>query len=99
MFFGQGENAGNPPIVCNLSGYGASVFDNVPIVIKGFTVNLGNDVNYVKCNTFGTTTWVPVLSKIECTVVPVYSRERLRKFNLQDFARGKTAGSDGIGFL
>jgi hypothetical protein len=99
MFFGQGENAGNPPLVCNLTGYGSSVFDKVPVIIKSFSVDLPNDVNYVKCNTFGTSTWVPVLSDISVTVVPVYSRERLRKFNLQDFARGITADPDGIGYL
>ena len=99
MFFGQGENAGNPPIVCNLTGYGASVFDKVPVIVKSFNVGLNNDVNYVRCNTFGTSTWVPVLSTIECTLVPVYSRERLRKFNLADFAKGSTADPDGIGYL
>lgn len=100
MFFGQGENAGNPPIICNLTGYGASVFDKVPVIIKSFNVNLDNDVNYVRCNEpFGTSTWVPVLSTIECTLVPIYSRERLRKFNLSNFAKGDMADPDGIGYL
>lgn len=99
MFFGQGEHAGNPPLVCNLTGYGSSVFDKVPVIIKSFSIDLPNDVNYIKCTTFGTDTWVPVLSSISATVVPVYSRERLRKFNLQDFARGSTADPDGIGYF
>lgn len=98
MFYGQGEYAGNPPIICNLTGYGTSVFDKVPVIVKSFNISLGNDVNYVKCNTFGTTTWVPVLSTISCSVIPVYSRERLRKFNLQDFAKGATVDPDGVGY-
>lgn len=92
MFYGQGEYAGNPPIICTLNGYGASVFNTVPVIIKGFSVELKDDVNYVNCNTFGTNTWVPVLSTITVTVSPIYNRERLRKFSLQDFARGKTVG-------
>ena len=99
MFFGQGEFAGNPPLVCNLTGYGASIFDKVPVVIKSFSVDLKDDVNYVRCNAFGTNTWVPVLSTITVVVSPVYNRQRLRKFNLQDYARGKTADPNGVGYL
>ena len=97
MFFGQGENAGNPPIICNLSGYGSSIFDKIPVVIKSFSVDLKDDVNYIKCNTFGTNTWVPVLSTISVTVSPVYNRRRLRKFSLQDYSRGKAA--DSVGYI
>jgi hypothetical protein len=97
MFFGQGENAGNPPIICNLTGYGSSVFDKVPVVIKSFSVDLKDDVNYIKCNTFGTNTWVPVMSTISVTVSPIYNRRRLRKFSLQDYSRGKAA--DSVGYI
>jgi hypothetical protein len=99
MFFGQGEQAGNPPLICNLSGYGSSIFDKVPVVIKSFSVDLKNDVNYIKCDVFGTNTWVPVMSTITVVVSPIYSRERLRKFNLQDYALGRTADSSGIGYM
>jgi hypothetical protein len=99
MFFGQGEYAGNPPLVCNLTGYGASVFDKVPVIIKSFSVDLKDDVNYIRCNTFGTNTWVPVMSTISVTVAPIYNRARLRKFNLQDYAKGKTADPSGVGYL
>ena len=99
MFFGQGENAGNPPIICNLSGYGSSIFDKVPVVIKSFSVDLKDDVNYIKCNTFGTDTWVPVLSTISVTVSPIYNRRRLRKFSLQEYSRGAVAGKDSVGYI
>jgi hypothetical protein len=103
MFFGQGENAGNPPIVCTLSGYGTSIFDNVPVVIKSFSVDLPPDVNYVNyngANKLGmpaTNTWVPVLSTISVTVTPIYNRERLRRFSLRDYANGEPSG--GTGFI
>lgn len=99
MFYGQGEFAGNPPLICNLTGYGSSIFDKVPVIIKSFSVDLKDDVNYVRCNTFGTNTWVPVMSTISVTVSPVYNRERMRKFNLQDYARGKTSDPGGPGYL
>ena len=99
MFFGQGEFAGNPPLVCNLTGYGSSIFDKVPVIIKSFSVDLKDDVNYIRCNTFGTNTWVPVISTISVTVAPVYNRQRLRKFSLQDYARGRTSDPGGVGYL
>lgn len=97
MFFGQGDNVGNPPIICILSGYGTSIFNNVPVVVKSFSVDLKDDVNYVNCNTFGTNTWVPVLSTISITVSPIYNRSRLRQFNLRDYASGGM--TSGIGFI
>lgn len=99
MFFGQGENAGNPPIICNLTGYGASIFDRIPIIITSFSVDLKDDVNYVRCNVFGTNTWVPILSTINVTCVPVYSRESLRKFDLKTYAAGKMVSDKGVGYL
>lgn len=99
MFFGQGANVGNPPLLCKLSGYGESVFPNVPIIIKNVEIMLPNDVDYIKCDLFGTSTWVPILSEVSVTVAPIYSRTRLRQFNLQQYATGKTISSDGIGWM
>lgn len=97
MFFGTGENAGNPPIICILNGYGSSIFNNVPVVVKSFSIDLPQDVNYIRCDTFGTNTWVPVMSTVTITVQPIYNRERLRTFSLEDYARGAIA--EGPGFI
>ena len=101
MFFGQGDLAGNPPIICNLTGYGSHVFDKVPVIIKSFSVDFKDDVNYIKCDPFnnGKYTWVPVLSTITVQVAPVYSRQGLRKFSLQDYARGKMSGEGQVGYI
>ena len=101
MFFGEGNLAGNPPIICNLTGYGSHVFDKVPVIIKSFSVDLKDDVNYIKCDPFknGKYTWVPVLSTITVQVAPVYSRQGLRKFNLQDYASGKMSGDKQVGYI
>lgn len=89
MFYGASTNVGNPPVICNLSGYGPGVFNSVPVIIKSFTVDLPEDVNYIKCNrgNFGPT-WVPIVSKISVTVAPIYNRTRLRQFSLQQYANG-----------
>lgn len=93
MYYGQGQYAGNPPVICQLTGYGANIFNAVPVIIKSFSVDLKDDVNYVQCNLGGPTpTWVPIMSTISVTVAPIYSRERLRKFSLQNFVAGKEAG-------
>ncbi len=97
MFFGEGALAGNPPLVCNLTGYGSSVFDKVPVIIKSFSVDLKEDVNYINCNAFGTNTWVPVVSTISVTVAPIYNRRRQRKFSLEQYSRGTP--SSGVGYI
>jgi hypothetical protein len=97
MFFGTGENVGNPPIICRLHGYGANIFNGVPVVIKSFQVDLKDDVQYIKCEANGlATTWVPVMSTISVTVAPIYNRTRLRDFSLEDFAQGATTRNYGF---
>lgn len=101
MFFGQGDKAGNPPIICNLTGYGSHVFDKVPVIIKSFSVDFKDDVNYIQCDPFNDQkyTWVPILSTITVVVAPVYSRQGLRKFSLQDYAKGKMSGDKEVGYI
>jgi len=99
MFFGQGANVGAPPPVCRLTGYGASVFDNVPVVVKSFSVDLSSDVQYKRCNAFGTNTWVPIESSVNVTVQPVYNRRNLRQFSLTDYAKGNLKTPSGKGYL
>ena len=47
MFYGDGADAGAPPMTVRLSGYGDYVFNNVPCVITNFTVDLPSDVDYI----------------------------------------------------
>ena len=48
MFFGQGSNAGNPPPIVFLDGYGSHYFPHVPCVVTNFTHVLSNDVDYIQ---------------------------------------------------
>ena len=103
MFFGQGENLGNPPPICILNGYGDFVYKNVSCVIKNFTVTMPNNVDYIASTTGGAgsrVTYVPTASDISVTVQPVYSRTQIKSFNLDAFAKGQlVVGPDGKGFI
>jgi len=48
MFFGSGENAGNPPPILYLDGYGSHYFPHVPCVVSNFTHTLPGNVDYVE---------------------------------------------------
>lgn len=48
MFFGQSDNAGNPPPMVFLDGYGSHYFPHVPGVITNFTHTLPNEVDYIQ---------------------------------------------------
>lgn len=176
MFSGDlGAAAGNPPPVILLNGYGDYVFKNIPVVVKSFSIELPQDVNYIATTvgkTFATSgisgpssgpqsNWtvgktsavlagvagafgsarvaqvlggvalasgaisalqnaknsggilnnpfaggsstggashVPVKSSITVTLMPIYSRESMRKFNLADFVGGKYVGNN-VGYI
>lgn len=103
MFYGQGPNAGNPPVICHLSGYGTNMFNNVPVVVTSFNLNLEEDVNYVKCSVPGEVeaTWVPIVSKLSVTLKPIYNRRNLREFDLRAYAQGNltSSSSKDVGYL
>ena len=98
MAFGDSPDSGSPPPVVRLNGYGDYVLNNIPVVVRSFTVDLPKDVDYISTiigggeETFfaahGVSGYAPVKSTITVVVQPVYSREQVRKFNLQDFANG-----------
>lgn len=48
MYTGDvGETSGNPPPIVLLNGYGDYVFKNIPVVVKSFSMELPQDVNYI----------------------------------------------------
>jgi hypothetical protein len=94
----SGDNVGNPPIICTLSGYGKHIFDNVPVVIKSFSVDFKDSVNYIRCTVDGKVTWVPILSTITVTVSPIYNRTTVRQFNLKEYALGAMV-NNGLGYI
>jgi len=58
---------------------------DTPIVVKSFSVDLKEDVNYVED---GNANWIPRLSTIAFTVGVVYNRNTQRSFNILDYREG-----------
>jgi len=107
MSFGDSADAGQPPPVVKLNGYGAYVFNNVPVVIKTFTMDLPKDVDYISANVGGSitlegmafdvnnTSYAPVKSTLIVQLMPIYSRTQQRQFSLDAFVNGTYIGDGG----
>ena len=52
MFYGQDPQAGTPPPLVYLSGFGQYQFNNHPCVVTNFSYNLPSDVDYIRANGF-----------------------------------------------
>jgi hypothetical protein len=108
MYFGQGTNLGNPPPICTLNGYGDFVYKDVSVVVKTFNITLEKDVDYIAVQLITANTpesgknvsYVPTNSNITVTVAPVYSRGKMKNFDLSKFAAGTLiTAPDNKGFL
>lgn len=104
MFFGTGDNVGNPPPILHLSGYGEYNFNKTPVILKSFNYTLPSDVDYISISnptadvnpgygsnqqqTQNSTTRIPTEMNIMFTVLPIYSRKQLTEFSYSDFANG-----------
>jgi hypothetical protein len=47
MYYGQSQPQGMPPPIVKLNGYGDYVFNQVPVIITNFTVDMPQDVDYI----------------------------------------------------
>jgi hypothetical protein len=97
MRTGNDDFSGAPPPVCRLKAYGNRMLDDVPIVIKSFTLDLPEMTDYYTLNkTSGTireTASVPVLSTISLICSPVYSRQEIQDFSVNGWlANGRING-------
>ena len=48
MFWGQDPEAGQPPPVLYLNGYGTHFLPNIPVVVTNYTANLPDDTDYIE---------------------------------------------------
>lgn len=94
MRFGSDANAGSPPPVCRLEGYGDYMLRNVPVVISSFKFDLPDDVDYiaVKDNTYKTTL-VPTRSFLNFSLNVLYSRNEIRNFSVDKWLSGNLKGA------
>jgi len=102
MAYGEGSSLkGTPPPVVKLNGYGDFVFQDVPVVIEQYSLNLAPDVDYIRVPTGGPNgSWAPTRSEISISVMPTYSRDAVNRFSLDEFVNGGYI-SDGnsIGYI
>lgn len=82
MKFGDDPNSGAPPPVCRLMAYGPYMLDMVPVVVKGFSFDLPEGIDYFTVGAdqnkflYGSSS-VPVFTTVNLTLAPVYSRREM----------------------
>lgn len=79
---------GNPPFICKFNAYGPHVFNNVPVLIRTYSVELPANVDYIACGA----DHVPIRSTITAGLQPIYSREQVKTFSLFGFLGGANNG-------
>lgn len=101
MKFGIDPDAGSPPPVCRLYAYGTYMFDNVPVAISSFNVDLDSNIDYYTLDSQNTTivnlyssnNTVPTLSTFQLGLIPIYSRAEMKEFSVQEFLnKSRTKG-------
>lgn len=104
MFFGADQNAGSPPPLVFLDGFGAAYLPHVPCVVTAFSHTMPGEVDYVAIpvgapmsgtvigsptQNVGGPVRLPTSSTVNITLQPVYSKQNIsRNFTLDRFSRG-----------
>ena len=103
MDFGANAETGAPPPIVKLNGYGDFVFNNVPVIITTFSVDMPNEVDYIATGIKGQTmsaasefSWAPSESQFSVSCQPIYSRDKQSKFSYNDFIKGNNIGQGYI---
>jgi hypothetical protein len=91
MYYGKSQPSGSPPPLAFLDGYGM-YFKRVPCIVVNVSHTLPDSVDYVDSGSV----WVPTLGNISVTLQPIYSRDKIKNFELGKYATG---GLVGEGFI
>jgi hypothetical protein len=93
-------DSGAPPPVCRLSGYGDMMFDNVPVSITNFRLELPDSVDYIttKISINGNTQVfsVPTLSTFAISCITMFSRNEMQGFSVDNYLNGNFSGKGFI---
>jgi len=97
MLWGQDVNAGTPPPIVKLNGYGIDYLPDVSCVITNFTHTMPAEVDYIAINRGGYNgARMPVSSTISVTLQPVYSRKKIANdFTVSNY--GAFGGNPAVG--
>jgi hypothetical protein len=109
MFFGGDPDAGTPPPIVYLNGYGQYYLPNVPCIVTSFAHTMPADVDYIEVPEPAATrtrynpqsvsyrlnsTRLPTKSTVTLSLQPVYSRlSQSQGFSLRDFSKGALINS------
>ena len=99
MHFGMNDKKrGTPPPVLKFSAYGDLMFSNVPVLVRSFAYDLGQDIDYVDVDTdsdeagfsSGFKSKVPSMLNLVVDMVIQQTPSKLRTtFTMNDFKSGK----------
>lgn len=88
--------AGAPPPVLLFEYLGDHGYNKVPVIVSNYNMSLPNDVDYVPVEIQGTTTFVPTIIDIICSLTPQYTPSKVRRrFDVNAIANGE-AYKDGF---
>jgi len=92
---------GTPPPVLELSGFGESQYQNVPVVITSVNYSYPNDVDYVTINPVfhgsNSTEMVPTIMDISIDLMVQYNIKNIRDtFSIADLASGSLSNKGYI---
>lgn len=92
-------DSGAPPPVCRLEAYGDMMLKNVPVVLTSFRVELPDNVDYFGFKSSNTAIGynsVPTVSTIAITCLPMYSRNEMRNFSVNNYVNNAYRGQGYI---
>jgi|TARA_B110000263_G_scaffold106125_1_gene92686 hypothetical protein len=99
MHFGMNDpKRGTPPPVLKFSAYGDLMFSNIPVLVRSFAYDLGQDIDYIDIETDsaeagfndGFNTKVPTMLNLVVDLVIQQTPSKLRTaFTMNDFKSGK----------
>ena len=106
MHFGDNDaNKGLPPPILLLSGYGAMMFNDLPIIIKSVSFDYQEAIDTVpvmwttdKNPTPKPIAWIPVLQNITVVIIIQNTPKRMREFTWDSYCKGDLIYRKG-GFL
>jgi len=87
------NTTGAPPTPVKLYAYGRKNIYALPCLVKSYTMNYPNDVDYVVSSQTQGKVTMPVVFSLSLTLTEQHSIAQLRKFNLDDFRAGAMVNS------
>ena len=82
------NKTGAPPTPVRLFAYGTKNIHALPCLVKTYTMNYPNDVDYVVSNQTQGAVTMPIVFTLSLNLVEQHSISQLREFSLDDFRTG-----------